>query len=1806
MNSQLIQCDACGTTNRVPRDKSARGLNPVCGRCKSLLRNSTREHATDDGRSAAPNLSPEFLAGSTDLGLDKIRTRLLDLTNRNRLLNFRHTVTSSLRASVRDFDTTFQCLFDGQKLIFMPVPEPRGYFEPDNAAGSPARTKPPAAEHAKSLRWPDSYELQPTELPVLHYVQELEARTRKIGSAANTAIEESGTNMLYLIFGFLEWYEADDSQVPRLAPLLTVPVALERSGGQGKGFECSIEYSGEDFTTNLSLVEKMRQDFGVEIPLVEDEETPEKYFARFLSLLKQQPRWRIQRFVTLSLLSFGKLLMYRDLDPKAWPGIAAHPLVKELFEGKKSDTIIHASEYSIDAPEIESSVPPVILDADSSQHSALIDALRGQNLVIEGPPGTGKSQTITNLIAAALVKGNTVLFVSEKLAALEVVRRRLDEAGLGQFCLELHSHKTKKHALLNDIDSRLKAKGSFRDPRHLDQQRKTVEESKRLLTQHAQLMSKVIEPYQASAFEVLWARDRYYQELPFPGQIVEHLLLPTASQLTRSQFAETRQSLSVYATHLANVKQVASSLPDHPWSWVQKGLSFDETVRMLEMLADFSSKLEAAAELRVRLIQEAGLELEHGIVGLGKAHDYAARLPEAADGIVCNVLDECHDKETRVVIRDFIKGVELARSYNAALRTMTIADDAEPLLQEENRARLAFAIECLQALGLEESSVVDAKDLLIKMRRAEQMLNDAATRYSELQALIGSELDFCIEHVELVLRCVSLIENAPTDALHFRTPKLEDEGVRALLSEAADEAQALRQEYVHLNTQFDLVLAGKTADTRDLREHAMVVEEAAFWEVWFGRRYRRAVKLHERLVKKREKSTRRDVSENLRLIASHFDRRAKFEDQTSCREVLGHHFRGVDTHWDAVRALILWYSEVFVSLPNKAHHFHEFLFRERTERLKTIKAELHAYTAHREQLAQLKLSFTSLVAGLPLSPTSAKSVDELKNALQTIAGQLSGAIAAFAAVGLREDIAASKVPDLLATRERYLGCFEWLHANEEIRKLLGPSFFGVGTDLVPLKATVDFADVVALSDFPHRTKLRILSDDYPLGLERLRADFAEADSLYSILVDSAIDIQTLASSLWPPLRDELPMCIDKAKRAIEHRDELSRWSHFLRMRRAATDRGLDRLTKLAEDGTLQPPQLVPAFLFVFFNTLSGSLLADHPELSDFSGVTHDMVRTQFAEADRKAIALFRERAAFSIDRRPIPAGNGKGPVREWTDLTLIRHEINKQTRHIPIRQLVRRGGGALQALKPCFMMGPLSVAQYLAPGEINFDLIVMDEASQLRPEDAIGAIARGSQIVIVGDPKQLPPTNFFQRVLIDSDDQEDEESLTVVEEGESILDVASTLYQPVRQLTWHYRSRHHSLIAFSNREFYQGKLVIFPSAFRDDATLGVKYHPVLDGVYETSRNAREASVVVSAVLDHMRRHPDESLGVVAMNSDQRELIEELLDKELRTDPFAVNYQGRAAAGLEPFFVKNLENVQGDERDVIFISVTYGPDSRGNQYMRFGPINSANGHRRLNVLFTRARKRTVVFSSLDPDRIQVNANSAWGLRAFKQYLTFARSGVLESPEVSGREPESDFETAVGSVLKSHGYTVDMQVGVAGFFIDLAVRHPTRPGAHLVGIECDGASYHSGRSARDRDRLRQEILENLGWKIHRIWSTDWFRSRNSEINRLLRRIDDLLAHDPDHQRETQKARRIDTLRQRLMDLRESEIRRAFPNAEAEKCVLRPALLDEFVRRTPRSRDDWCRLIAPEMRSGTDPKQVGKFLPRILEIINESVEI
>ena len=331
---------------------------------------------------------------------------------------------------------------------------------------------------------------------------------------------------------------------------------------------------------------------------------------------------------------------------------------------------------------------------------------------------------------------------------------------------------------------------------------------------------------------------------------------------------------------------------------------------------------------------------------------------------------------------------------------------------------------------------------------------------------------------------------------------------------------------------------------------------------------------------------------------------------------------------------------------------------------------------------------------------------------------------------------------------------------------------------------------------------------------------------------------------------------------------------------------------------------------------------------------------------------------------------------------------------------------------------------------------------------------------------------------------------------------------PTRILRWHYRSRHPKLIAFSNREFYHSDLIVFPAPGDIRIEDGLFYHDIADGIYIDNTNIVEAQAVVDAVCRHARSNPSRTLVVVTLNHHQRDLILGLLERVEKDDAVLAAYRQRHEKSPEPLEVKNLENVQGDERDVVMISITFGRGPAGQLLQHFGPINKTGGERRLNVLFTRAKHRLDVFCSFNPADLRVEEATPRGVQVLRDYLRYAQDSNWASGRQNQRAPDSPFEVAVARALEGHGLRVDLQIGVAGYFVDLAIVHPEHPGTYILGVECDGATYHSAKSARDRDRLRQQVLENLGWSIHRIWSTDWFRDPVGQSARVAQRVSELL--------------------------------------------------------------------------------------------------
>jgi len=552
--------------------------------------------------------------------------------------------------------------------------------------------------------------------------------------------------------------------------------------------------------------------------------------------------------------------------------------------------------------------------------------------------------------------------------------------------------------------------------------------------------------------------------------------------------------------------------------------------------------------------------------------------------------------------------------------------------------------------------------------------------------------------------------------------------------------------------------------------------------------------------------------------------------------------------------------------------------------------------------------------------------------------------------------------------------------------------------------------------------------------------------------------------------------------------------------------GLQGLVGRVESGDVALDELSTFFDFSYKNWWLKKIVDKEPLLSNFSGVTHEHKIFEFKKIDEQFQKLTQSYIVAKLCGH-IPSELEITGVLN-AEVAFLRREAQKQRQHKPIRQLINQSRNILCRVKPCLLMSPLSVAQYLDATHAQFDVVIFDEASQIPTWDAVGAIARGKQLVCVGDPKQLPPTNFFNAVDAEGVVNEDD-----IEEMESILDECLSIGMAPCTLDWHYRSKNEGLITFSNMQYYDNRLITFPSPVTQDQS--VQFEAV-DGIYDTGKsrtNHKEAEAIVEAMAEHYLSGigKELSIGVITFNAAQQALIEKLMDaKRLGIPELEIAISNSLDNLIEPFFVKNLENVQGDERDIILFSITFGKDINGKISMNFGPMNKNGGHRRLNVAASRARHKVRIFSSLRPEHIDLSRTQARGVVDLKAYLDFALNGpsvLLKQALPTGREPDSPFEVAVIKSLREHGWEIHPQVGVSGYRIDLGVVNPHARGSYLLGIECDGATYHSAASARDRDRLRQMVLEGLGWRIHRIWSTDWWINPEVPMKRLLERLNQL---------------------------------------------------------------------------------------------------
>ena len=672
-----------------------------------------------------------------------------------------------------------------------------------------------------------------------------------------------------------------------------------------------------------------------------------------------------------------------------------------------------------------------------------------------------------------------------------------------------------------------------------------------------------------------------------------------------------------------------------------------------------------------------------------------------------------------------------------------------------------------------------------------------------------------------------------------------------------------------------------------------------------------------------------------------------------------------------------------------------------------------------------------------------------------------------------------------------------LAAMNDIAQALGVQWNNASPDWGRLEAMLRWCDtfaeqIAALAHQPELAK-RII--------EAACSETVSIDAECNALIESQrawqetwqTTSETLSTNDTRAFGEEAPGWLGRVRGVLERwptgLDDLNNWCVYNAARDAAVYAGLTDLVAMHESGELTRDTLSPAFEASYARRWFTSVANSVSAIRTFNAELQESQIERFRALDKDVIAMTK---AVVAGRLAENSPSALDRVSAQSEVGILRRELEKKRRHMPTRRLIERLPNLLPRIKPCFLMSPLSVAQFLDPSMPKFDIVIFDEASQIPVWDAVGAIARGAEVIVVGDSKQLPPTSFF-RTLEGDDDFEGTED--AVDDMESILKECNASGVPALRLKWHYRSRHESLIAFSNYHYYQNELMTFPSPEERSSTMGVTFRHVADGVYDrggTRTNRIEAERVVEEVVRMLADENDtNSIGIVTFNQAQQTLIQDLLDEQRRANPDIERYFTNEVE--EPVFVKNLENVQGDERDTIIFSVGYGPDDSGRPSMNFGPLNKEGGERRLNVAVTRAKRRLIVFSSMTSDMIDLRRTRVTGVKHFKHFLDYAERGPesLEEFLWTGADTKADtrFEQALRDKLVERGYEVDERVGCAGYRIDLAIRDKKQPGKYVLGIECDGPQYHAAHTARDRDRTRPAVLRGLGWNLHRIWSTQW---------------------------------------------------------------------------------------------------------------------
>ncbi|MBL8783871.1 MAG: DUF4011 domain-containing protein [Deltaproteobacteria bacterium] len=1252
---------------------------------------------------------------------------------------------------------------------------------------------------------------------------------------ARTLSEETGQSGAWLALGFLEWFETPSAKEPRYAPLILLPIEIQR-GSVRDPFR--VRLADDEPRINAALLKKVEAEQRLDVSgldeLPEDESGLDValILERFRRFFEPLPRCRVVSRAAIGFFSFTKHMMWLDLEART-DALLKNPIVRHLLEDTPhafplARPFVHAVDLDHHRP---AHGDLTVVEADSSQLVAVQGAIDGNSFVLEGPPGTGKSQTITNMIAEVVGRGESVLFVAEKRAAIEVVKDRLAKVGLGDFCLDLHAHDATKleiiQALAHPLDLAKAAADAGTTSTHGASE----------LDRRGAELDKV-----RGELEAIWSA------LHAPGAC-DVSVWQAISRLAELGPGETRIAFDFDGPAVGS-----TPLTEARW-------------------AAMRAAIHALAQTAATLDAEGPATPGRSPQGAPDRHAFAAS----------SLADWNAKRESQIA-----KDVDLARAArdNVAQRLADLANDDLGLVHTTRPALSAAANYVATRLEIPP--------------RAESFVRDAADPIARAQLLeAGRRLD------------------AQATARAELGPRWQIEGLLATSN------LGLAEHVRRWSTAFFLIA----------------------FVMLFGARRR------------------------LKKVA-----------------------RG--------------------PLPDR----------------RSLAADLARAEALREDEAVLQRNATH--AALVLGAASATD--------------------------LPRDIVTARiaeVPRALVWCDTARLAIEalWEHAQDPAR---------LGTHRIAPAAGRAFLDAQRQWEDAATT----LERDLELG---------PIDGL----ADADLEVAGERLASW---RNDLRSLRD--------------WSAWVRHRGTAIDLGLEPFVAAVASGRERATSIEATFERSAMTWRVEDATAREPVLARFRGVDHEARVATFKDLDD-----LRQRLARTAVHERLVARLPDGRL-EVGEVGVLRTELKKKRRHLPLRKLFAKIPTILPRLAPCVLMSPMSVAQYLDPALSLFDVVIFDEASQIPPWDAIGALGRGRRAIIVGDSKQMPPTSFFAK---NEDDESDE---LETEEMESILDECDRSGLPKLSLKWHYRSRHPSLIQFSNHRYYDAALVTFPAAAAHVPGLGVRWMAV-DGVYDKGGkrdNRKEAEVVVREVVRRLLdpKVASKSIGVVTFALPQRNLIEELLDTERRNHPEIEKYFDPKQVA-EPVFVKNLENVQGDERDLIVFSMSYGPDKDGKVTLNFGALNKSGGERRLNVAVTRARECLLVVSSLRPDHIVDGRTSALGVRHLREFLAFAeRNGKTTDAELAkAREQDpAGCIQALARHLEALGYRTEKNLGAPGPRIDLAVMDPDRPGEFVAGLVTDSPVWARFASIRDREKLGPAVLARQGWHLIRVMSLDWWHDPDAMLARV----------------------------------------------------------------------------------------------------------